>query len=279
MIRLIAFDMDGTVLDDHKKILPQTKEVLERLAEQGIELVPATGRPFCGLSPEIERLQGVRYVITCNGAGIYEKETGNCLMGDNISLDSLLPLLTELEPLSVMADPFLKGKAFMSAKNRPLVEKMHVSEELKEYIRTSRTLVPDLVEYLRERGDDVEKLTINFAENEDGVLQGYDEVLTIVRKYPQMNAVSGGIRNIEITKSGVTKASALMWLGEYLAIDREEIIAFGDSENDLEMLRAAGIGVAMENAEKEAKEVADFVTLSNTDNGIVYALQKFGVLA
>ena len=70
-----------------------------------------------------------------------------------------------------------------------------------------------------------------------------------------------------------------MWLGEYLAIDREEIIAFGDSENDLEMLRAAGIGVAMENAEKEAKEVADFVTLSNTDNGIVYALQKFGVLA
>ena len=279
MIRLIAFDMDGTVLDDHKKILPQTKEVLERLAEQGIELVPATGRPFCGLSPEIERLQGVRYVITCNGADIYEKETGNCLMGDNISLDSLLPLLTELEPLSVMADPFLKGKAFMSEKNRPLVEKMHVSEELKEYIRTSRTLVPDLVEYLRERGDDVEKLTINFAENEDGVLQGYDEVLTIVRKYPQMNAVSGGIRNIEITKSGVTKASALMWLGEYLAIDREEIIAFGDSENDLEMLRAAGIGVAMENAEKEAKEVADFVTLSNTDNGIVYALQKFGVLA
>ena len=110
MIRLIAFDMDGTVLDDHKKILPQTKEVLERLAEQGIELVPATGRPFCGLSPEIERLQGVRYVITCNGAGIYEKETGNCLMGDNIGLDSLLPLLTELEPLSVMADPFLKGK-------------------------------------------------------------------------------------------------------------------------------------------------------------------------
>ena len=70
-----------------------------------------------------------------------------------------------------------------------------------------------------------------------------------------------------------------MLLGEYLAIDREEIIAFGDSENDLEMLRAAGIGVAMENAEKEAKEVADFVTLSNTDNGIVYALQKFGVLA
>lgn len=279
MIRLIAFDMDGTVFDDHKKILPETKEVLEQLSEQGIELVPATGRPLCGLSPQIERLQGVRYVITCNGAGVYEKSTGNCLMGDDISLDSLLPMLAELEPLPVMADPFLKGKAFMSEKNRPLVEKMHVAEELKEYIRTSRTLVPDLVEYLRERGDDVEKLTINFAENEEGVLQGYDEVLTIIRKYPQMNIVSGGIRNIEITKSGVSKASALMWLGKYLGIDRQEMIAFGDSENDLEMLRAAGIGVAMANGEEAVKEAADFVTLSNTENGIVHALRRFGVLA
>lgn len=58
MIRLIAFDMDGTVLDEHKKILPQTKEKLECAAAQGIELVPATGRPLCGLSPEIEQLQG-----------------------------------------------------------------------------------------------------------------------------------------------------------------------------------------------------------------------------
>lgn len=278
MIRLIAFDMDGTVLDNHKKILPQTRAVLERLAKQGIEIVPATGRPFCGLSPEIERLQGVRYVITCNGAGIYEKATGKCLMEDSISLDSFLPMLEEIEPLPVMADPFLKGEAFMNEKNRPLVEKMHIPEELKEYIRTSRTLVPNLAEYLRARGDDVEKLTINFVESDTGEMQGYDEVADIIRKYPEMNIVSGGIRNVEITKGGVSKASALLWLGEYLGISPEEMIAFGDSGNDSEMLRAAGIGVAMENAENEAKEAADFVTLSNTENGIVYALQKYGVL-
>lgn len=278
MIRLIAFDMDGTVLDDHKKILPQTRAVLERLAKQGIEIVPATGRPFCGLSPEIERLQGVRYVITCNGAGIYEKATGKCLMEDSISLASFLPMLEEIEPLPVMADPFLKGEAFMNEKNRPLVEKMRISEELKEYIRTSRTLVPNLAEYLRGRGDDVEKLTINFVESDTGEMQGYDEVVDIIRKYPEMNIVSGGIRNVEITKGGVSKASALLWLGEYLGIPPEEMIAFGDSGNDSEMLRAAGIGVAMENAENETKEAADFVTLSNTENGIVYALQKYGVL-
>ena len=66
MIRLIAFDMDGTVLNDEKKILKETKEALEQAARAGIEIVPATGRPFCGISDEIYRLDGVRYVLTTN---------------------------------------------------------------------------------------------------------------------------------------------------------------------------------------------------------------------
>lgn len=277
-IRLIAFDMDGTVLDDHKKILPQTKAVLESAARRGIELVPATGRPYCGLSSEIDRLQGVRYVLTCNGAGAYEKETGKCLMENGMSLDSFLPLLAEVEPLPVMADPFVKGEAFMNEKNRPLVEHIRAPEELKEYIRRSRTLVPNLVEYLQKRGDEVEKLTINFVEDEEGRRQGYDEVVNILNHYPQLNAVSGGMRNIEVTKKGISKASGLLWLGEFLGISPQEMIAFGDSGNDLEMIKAAGVGVAMGNAEEEVKEAADYVTLPNTENGIVYALQKYGVV-
>lgn len=275
MIRLIAFDMDGTVLDNHKKIMSETKLALECAAEQGIEIVPATGRPYCGLSGEIDKLRGVRYVMTCNGAGVYEKITGKCLMEDSIKLDDFLPMMEEIEPLPVMADPFLKGESFMSEKNRPLVEQMRVSEELKEYIRTSRTIVPNLVEYLRERGDDVEKLTINFVEDEEWNRQGYEEVVKILKKYPDMNVISGGMRNIEVTKKGVSKASGLKWLGDYLGIGTEEMIAFGDSGNDLEMLKTAGVGVAMGNAEKEVKAVADFVTRKNTENGIVFALEKY----
>lgn len=275
MIRLIAFDMDGTVLDNHKKIMSETKLALECAAEQGIEIVPATGRPYCGLSGEIDKLRGVRYVMTCNGAGVYEKITGKCLMEDSIKLDDFLPMMEEIEPLPVMADPFLKGESFMNEKNRPLVEQMRVSEELKEYIRTSRTIVPNLVEYLRERGDDVEKLTINFVEDEEWNRQGYEEVVKILKKYPDMNVISGGMRNIEVTKKGVSKASGLKWLGDYLGIGTEEMIAFGDSGNDLEMLKTAGVGVAMGNAEKEVKAVADFVTRKNTENGIVFALEKY----
>lgn len=275
MIRLIAFDMDGTILDEKKKILPRTKLLLEHAAKMGIEIVPSTGRPFCGLSEEIADLEGVRYVITCNGAGIYEIETGKCIREEAMGLTEFLPMLGELERLPVMADPFLKGDSFMSEKKCALVEQMPISEELKQYIRTSRTLVPDLAQYLKERGDDIEKLTINFVENTEGIRMGYKEAWNVVNKYPQFHAVSGGMRNIEVTKSGVTKGSALLWLGEYLGITAEEMITFGDSGNDIDMLKVAGIGIAMGNAEEEAKKAADYVTDTNDENGVAKALSYF----
>lgn len=109
MIRLIAFDMDGTVLNDEKKILKETKEALEQAARAGIEIVPATGRPFCGISDEIYHLEGVQYVLTTNGAGIYERDSKTCLYEDAIPLSAYLPMLAEVEAYDVMADTF-KGR-------------------------------------------------------------------------------------------------------------------------------------------------------------------------
>ena len=121
----------------------------------------------------------------------------------------------------------------------------------------------------------MEKLTINFATDEEGRRIDYDKAWKILEDFPGFHPVSGGMQNIEVTAGGVSKGSALLWLGEYLKIQPEEMIAFGDSGNDIDMLRAAGIGVAMGNAEEEAKAAADFVTLANTEDGIVYALKKY----
>lgn len=275
MIKLIAFDMDGTVLDDHKKILPETKEALEKAAADGIEIVPATGRPFLGLSGEIDRLSEVNYVLTTNGAGVYEKKTGKCLHEESMVLGDFLPMLERLEELDVMADAFVLGQAYTNQDKTHLIAKMHVSDAVKNYIRESRIIVPRQSEFLREKGADVEKLTVNFWNHPDGSRHQYERAWEIVREYPQFHAVSGGMQNIEITKKNVSKASGLRWLGEYLHIPLEEMIVFGDSGNDLEMIKAAGTGVAMANAEKEVLEAADYVTGSNNENGIVSALQKF----
>ena len=246
MIRLIAFDMDGTVLNDEKKILKETKEALEQA--------------------EIYRFDGVRYVLTTNGAGIYERDSKTCLYEDAIPLSAYLPMLAEVEAYDVMADTFLKGGALMAKRKRDLLPRMRLTKEIRDYILSSRQ--ESQVDYLRERGEDVEKLTINFAYDENGHRIDYDAVWEVLKKYPDVNAVSGGMKNIEITKKGVSKASGLLYLGKKLGIAPEEMMVFGDSGNDLDMIKMAGIGVAMANAEPEVLKAADFVTKSNNENGV-----------
>lgn len=275
MIRLIAFDMDGTLLDEQKKIREKTKKILKQAADCGKVLVPATGRPFCGVREELSELTGLNYVLTTNGAGIYEWESGQCIYENSMPLVRFLPLLERLEPLDVMADAFVKGGSYMSRKNEKWIDKMAVSEEVKKYIRNSRVCVDNQTAYLRELGEDVEKLTINFVPNPDGSRRDYDKVVAILKDFPEFNAVSGGMQNIEVTGKGISKASGLMWLMNKLGILREEVIAFGDSGNDVDMLTLAGVGVAMGNAEPMAKDVADYVTKKNTEDGIAYALEHF----
>ncbi len=275
MIKMIAFDLDGTLFDDHKKIMPKTKAILELAAKKGIEIVPATGRPFCGVGAQVNALQGVNYILTTNGAGVYEKATGKCIHENSMKLQEFLPMMERLEKLDVMADAFVKGDCFMHQKNYRLIEEMDASEEVKEYIRSSRTCVECLTEFLRERGDDVEKVTINFVREKDGSFRDRDKVLEIVKDYPNFLPVSGGLNNVEVTKKTATKGTCLLKLGEYLGIQQNEIMAFGDSENDAAMIEMAGIGVAMANGEEVAKQAADFITLSNTEEGIAYAIEKF----
>ena len=130
-------------------------------------------------------------------------------------------------------------------------------------------------EYLREMGEDIEKLTINFVPNPDGSMRDYERVVEILKDFPEFNAVSGGMHNIEVTRKGISKGSGLCWLSHKLGIRKEEIIAFGDSGNDVDMLQFAGIGVAMGNAERIALEAADYVTKKNTEDGIAYALEQY----
>ncbi|MCH5252283.1 MAG: HAD family phosphatase [Lachnospiraceae bacterium] len=274
-IKMIAFDLDGTVFDNQKRILPKTKAALEKAAADGIEIVPATGRPLCGVSEQIWQLKGVRYILTTNGAGIYEAETGKCIYENSMKLERFLPMMARLEPLEAMGDAFVKGKCFMSRKNLKLLDRLDTTEEMKAYIRSSRTCVDNLTEFLRKNGEDIQKITINFVKQSDGTLCDYDRVQEIIRDFPEFIAVSGGMNNIEVTDKTASKGIGILKLGEILGIKKEEILAFGDSGNDVAMLQMAGFGVAMENAEPEAKAAADFVTRSNTEEGIAYALEKF----
>lgn len=272
-IKMIAFDLDGTALDDKKTMTPRTKSALEKAVEQGIEIVPATGRAFCGVPEIVTSLKGVRYVLTSNGAAVCEIKTGKCIYENNMPLAQTLPLMEKLEPLEIMADAFVEGLCYMKKKNQRLIERIDVSAEMKDYLVNSRICVENVTEFLREKGADIEKLSILFAKNPDGTFQNKDEVIAILKEFPEFIFVSGGLDNIEVTVKSASKGDAVIKLGKILNIQREEIMAFGDSGNDLEMIRAAGVGVAMENAEQEIKEAADVITRSNVEDGMAHTIE------
>ena len=162
----------------------------------------------------------------------------------------------------------------MNAAKKPMIERLNVNQETKDYIYSSRTIVKDQVATLKERGIPVEKLTVNFMEDEKGQRIDYEQAWEILRKYPAFNPVSGGMKNIEVTKKGVSKKTGLAWVGKQLGVSPEEMMALGDSGNDVDMLRYAGLGIAMGNAEEMAVKAADETTGSNTENGIAMALKK-----
>ncbi len=275
MIQMVVFDLDGTLLDSEKNISSPTYETLRKLVRHNIEIVPCTGRPYFGLLDPVRKIPDVHYVITTNGAGIYHRPTDQLLHEEPIPLNRVLPLIQRLEPLQVMSDPFVRGRSYMSEHHVPLIDEMTENEAVKHYIRASRTIVPNLEIFLKELNLDVEKVTLNFVHEADGSRRDFDQVLEILRDFPDLNAISGGMDNIEITASGVTKATGLTWLCKKLQIPLSDVVAFGDSGNDIEMLRAAGLGIAMENGEPEAKKAADVITRSNDNDGFVYGCEKF----
>ena len=292
-IRLIAYDLDGTLLTENKTITARTKRILKKASEAGIELVVTTGRALSGVPDAVKQIPGCNYVITSNGAGIYKKireldqtdEKTDSAESYTIPNDAYTmitehlmdnekarAMLKELGKLEVMPDPFVDGRCYMRADRAYLVEKMAVYDAMKQYIRDSRTIVDDMDDFLKDK--QIQKVTVNFADDGKGNRIDADKVFEIAKKYPEFVAVEGGIRNIEFSASKATKGYALTELLELLDIDASQAIAFGDSENDISMLQTVGTGVAMANSLKITKAAADAITLSNEEDGVADYLEK-----
>ena len=294
-IRLIAFDLDGTLLTEKKVLTPRTRDILEYASSLGIELLTTTGRALSGIPDAVKVLKGAHYALTSNGAGIYRRKNSlfnlpdaakeglpsfelDCtnsyeLLQENLmDRDRTLSLMDELMELEVMPDPFIDGRCYMVADKSHLVNRMAVTDSMKDYIRSSRTLIDDMKSFLSERR--VQKITINFASDEAGHRIDLDRVKDILKRYPDFVAVTGGIRNIEVSDKLATKGDAMMTLADRLGITADQIVAFGDSENDITMIKAAGLGVAMANSLDITKEAADDTTLSNDDEGVAVYLEK-----
>lgn len=273
-IRLLALDLDGTVLNNAKHITPATRAALEAAIAAGVTVIPASGRPLTGLTREFLDIPGVEYALTSNGASVYRIADGQSIYTAHLPVDTAADIMARLLKLELMATFFAAGKGYATQAQLDLLPRLTVSEPVREYLRASRITLTDPVDFIRTHGQ-VEKFTLNFLHAPDGGWVDHAGVRAILADYPELNVVSGGTDNLEITAPDASKGAALLALADYLGIPREQTMACGDSENDLEMLRCAGFSVGMANSEACVLPHVDAVTASNEEDGVAKAIYEY----
>ena len=266
MIKLVAIDMDGTLLNSKKELLEETKQYFKDFHKKETEtlLVLCTGRPETGIRPylkDLGYLEENHYIISQNGANIYESRTGKRVMDaflDSAAIQKWIEL-GKKHGISVMG----AGVDYYYCFDQEPTEWMEfdvklVSGKLKR-IPTKESLNTDFYKILL-MGDE-EQLN----EFETFIPQEWRDEFYVVRSQKYL---------VEVLTKGVNKAFGLEKLAQKLNILPSEIAAIGDAANDIEMLEYAGLAIAMGNASEEVKAIADIVTDTNENNGVIKAIDK-----
>ena len=273
-IKLIALDLDGTLLNSRKELTPRTKGVLALAAQKGIHIVPSTGRAFEGMPEAVRALPCVRYGLCINGGCLWDARENRAIHTAEIPFDRAEEILDCAEDYcrryGGMYDCYVDG---WGRSDRRVFDHLtdYVDEDVAGIIRSTRRPVGDLRGYVRGLHHNVQKIILFIRDKEK-----HDRVMEELREALPDMAVTAAIPcNIEINNKEANKGAALRILCRHLGFGTENAMACGDGGNDKTMIEEAGLGVAMANAVQEVKEAADYITLSNDEDGVAAAIEKF----
>ena len=268
IIHLAAMDMDGTLLDDQKKVSEETLRVLEALKARGIPTAFSTGRPLpeVTLYPELTKL--IPYAILSSGALVMDLRSGAVLQKSTIPAETVLTILRLAAQEDVI--PHLMSDTDSVCRERDIghfaAHHMGVYEPMYRQICVK---VEDMEPYVRAHPDRLIKL--NLYHTDPAARARTEERLQGL----PVQLVHAEYSSLECTAPGIGKDSGLAFLCRFLGTTPDHALAAGDSDNDLSMLKAAGLGVAMGNAPEAIRAAADYVTADNNHDGVAEALKRF----
>ncbi|SDK13624.1 Cof-type HAD-IIB family hydrolase [Natronincola ferrireducens] len=277
--KLLATDMDGTLLMNNKALSSENIEALRRAKEKGLEIVICTGRPYVTVKPYLEMLGFDCWVVTNNGAIIRNKEgeiVSVTLMEDE-TLGQVLKILEKDDVDYHVSDEKFTYIRSIGQRIR-LIRSFLLQTEMaywKAYLLSIWAVVfngshkkVDFSSFVNKGG----RAASVFIYSKDR--KKLENLKKEMKKIKRIDLTSSGIDNIEILHENATKGKALERLSNMLNIEKEEMIAVGDNYNDLSMIAYAGLGVAMENGEEEVIEAADWITTTNENHGIAHLLEN-----
>ena len=269
--KLMLTDLDGTLLRDDKSLSPANRAALERAAAGGCEIVVATGRLLRAVPQFLLELPFLRYFILMNGAQVLDRETGEVLYRCEIPLETAKKVFVLMESLDCTVDCYQNDTGLMERKYFDHLDYYIPHLASKQMTQSNRTAVDNLWETVQAGGETVQKIQMYFPH-----LELRPQVASLLRReVPELVQSISMPGNLELNAPGATKGIALEKLCAALGIDSRDTIAFGDGTNDISMLQAAGMGVAMANAAPETLAVADVIVLSNQEDGVAHLLYHF----
>ncbi len=265
--RAIALDLDGTLTNHDKVVTPRTRQALLLAESKGAIIILASGRPTYGIVPVAECLDLEKrggYILSYNGGNIVNAKTGEKLFSQFLP-DAVIPILYKYAKE--------KNHALLGYAGNEIITEMPDDQYVKEESRINKMNIRKVDNLMDALEPHPTKLLMtgdptDMIKAEEELVEILGEKMDIFRSAPFF---------LELVPKGIDKAQSLLRLLSKINLTPADLMAFGDGYNDLSMLKLAGVGVAMANAAPEVRANADYVTLSNEEDGVAEALLHFGM--
>lgn len=288
MYKIVAVDLDGTLLNSYGEVSLETRKILNAVKEKGVEVVLASGRTISSVENLATDLNTSRYIISGNGAILYDIQEKQVLHNRFLNKNQVLDIIRICEENSIFYNVYAENEIITPNLNYNVLfyHKENVNKE--ESKRTIINVVNNVEKYIEE-SDKNEYLKVTICDETKFIfnsiirkLRTYGDIDVLDVSHMSRKKIKVGTAEVdveyfytEITNKNVNKWTALEVLLEKLNISREEVMAIGDNVNDKEMVEEAGLGIVTGNSSPMMKEIADVVVADNNSDGVKEALEKY----
>lgn len=288
MYRLVAIDLDGTLLNSYGEVSENTKDAIRKATANGVEVVLASGRPISSVEDLANDLHANHYLISGNGAIVYDMHKKEIVYDKFLSKEQVLNIVQICEENSIYYNIYTENDVLTKSLNYNTLFYYSENSHKQEEKRTNINIISDIYGYIQ-KTDDIKFLKVTVCDQSQIV---FNSIIKKLRTIPDIDVLevshmskkiikTGTEENLveycytEITNQNVNKWSALEYIMKEQGISKEEVIAIGDNVNDKEMIEEAGLGVAMGNSTQNIKEIAKIEVATNNEEGVYEVFEKY----
>lgn len=288
MYKLVAIDLDGTMLNSYGEVTENTKKTIKQATDKGIDIIIASGRPIDSIKTIAEEINAKKYFISGNGALIYDMQKDEIIYDKFMKKEKVLEIIKICEENSISYNVYTDKTILATTLKYNVLYYYKENLKKEENKKTNISIVQNMYEYVKNMKEEkILKMTI--CDDNQSIFNSIikkigaiDEIEVLDVSHMSRKVIKQGTEYIpieyyytEISSENVDKWNAIEYLIEKLNIKRDEIIAIGDNINDKKMIENAGLGIAMKGSTPVVTEIADEITDTNNDDGVAKAIQKF----